>query len=126
RTLRVLRAPAAMEVRFLWPPTLTFSQTDRYDPEPERIRHSDIQNTWHLTASTTEPSATMQFVTVLMPHRIGSETFLPKTELDRAQDSMTVKLAFDNGAEDTVRFQPGHSQVVVRRAKPHRTVGADR
>ncbi|MCX7825837.1 MAG: DUF4962 domain-containing protein, partial [Verrucomicrobiae bacterium] len=83
RTLSVRRDPAAMEVRFLLPTALSFSQTDRYEPEPERIRHPDAKNTWHLTAGTTQPGTTAQFLTVLMPHRIGTESSLPKTELVR-------------------------------------------
>ncbi|MBM3858407.1 MAG: DUF4962 domain-containing protein [Verrucomicrobia bacterium] len=104
RTLRVNRDPAAMEVRFLWPLALSFSQNDRYEPEPERIKSGDIKNTWHLTAGTTEPSATMQFVTVLMPHRIGNEASLPKAELVRGNADITVKLTTSDGSQDTITF----------------------
>jgi hypothetical protein len=106
RTLRVNRDPAAMEVRFLLPSALSFSQTDQYEPDVERIRHPDAKNTWHLTAGTTEPSATMQFVTVLLPYRNGNEASLPKAELARDDGALTVKLTSPDGSQDSITFGP--------------------
>jgi len=113
RTLRVRREPAAMEVRFLSPSALSFTQTDRYEPEPERIRHPDAKNTWHLTAGTTQPDATMQFVTVLMSYRIGNESSLPKTELVRGDGAVGVKLTAPDGAEDIVAFRAGDAKTIT-------------
>jgi len=113
RTLHVLRDPAAMEVRFLLPSALSFSQTDRYEPEVERIRHPDAKNTWHLTAGTTQPSATMQFVTVLMPYRIGNEASLPRAELVRGDSAIAVKLTAPDGSQDIVAFRTGAAKTAA-------------
>jgi hypothetical protein len=102
RTLRIERAPAAMNVHLLLPEQVSFSQSDRYQPEPEQGRWD---NTWHLTASTTQPSPATQFLAVLLPHRIGKEEVLPKVELVRGQGALGVKLAFSDGAEELVVFR---------------------
>lgn len=53
-------------IEFLEPSGLQMTQTDQYDPNPrERIKLRE----WHLTASTTEPQRTIEFVTVMRPHR---------------------------------------------------------
>jgi hypothetical protein len=53
-------------IEFLEPAGLKMTQTDQYDPNPrERIKLRE----WHLTASTTEPQRTIEFVTVMRPHR---------------------------------------------------------
>jgi len=61
RVLRVRRDPAAMDVHLLLPRKVRFSQTDKYDPQPEamsgRGRYSD---TWHLTAGTIKPARFVQ------------------------------------------------------------------
>ena len=55
-------------IEFLEPSGLEMTQTDQYDPNPrERIKLRE----WHLTASTTEPQRTIEFVTVMRPHRTG-------------------------------------------------------
>jgi hypothetical protein len=95
RALRVERAPAAMRVKLLLPAQLTFTQTDKYVPEPEVVKgKGNYKNTWHLTASTVERRPTAQFLTVLMPHRIGAEAALPKAELPQGK-----------GAEDLIVFR---------------------
>ena len=91
-----------MDVHLLLPETVTISQTDRYDPEPESGQWA---NTWHLTASTTRPEAQGQFLTVLLPHRIGREAALPKVELVRGTGALGVRLLFPDGAEDVVAFR---------------------
>jgi hypothetical protein len=102
RVLRLERPPAAMNVHLLLPEEIAFSQTDRYDPEPESDRW---ENTWHLTASTLRPAATAQFLTVLLPHRQGREATLPKVELRRGEGALGVRLVHPNGAEDVVAFR---------------------
>jgi hypothetical protein len=53
-------------IEFLEPPGLQMTQTDQYDPNPRpRIKLRE----WHLTASTTEPARTVEFVTLMRPHR---------------------------------------------------------
>lgn len=102
RLLHVERTPAAMNVHFLLPTELAFSQTDRYDPEPEQ---GQWQNTWHLTASTVRAEEKGHFLTVLMPYRVGQEPALPKVELLQGQGAVGVRLIFPDGAEDQVAFR---------------------
>ena len=108
RKLRIERAPAAMDVRLLLPEAITFLQTDKYDPEPERLKgRGEMQNTWHLTASTIQPSTSAQFLSVLMPHRLGAESKLPKIELVPGKGALGVRLTTPDGFEDLVAFRTG-------------------
>lgn len=112
RILYVRRQPAAMEVRLLLPTELVFSQTDRYEPEPEKLRgpdpgkiRGDIPNTWHLTAGTPAAATTAQFLTVLLPHRVGGETNLPRSGLLEGDGALGVRLTWPDGSEDIVAFR---------------------
>ncbi|HIE51291.1 MAG TPA: DUF4962 domain-containing protein [Armatimonadetes bacterium] len=102
RFLRIERPPAAMNVHLLLPTEVTFSQTDKYDPEPESGRW---ENTWHLTASTVRPQTTVQFLSVLLPHRLGREATLPKVELLRGEGALGVRVTRAEGAEEVVVFR---------------------
>ena len=103
--LTIRREPAAMEVRLLLPAGLQFSQTDRYEPEPERVKRGEIHNTWHLTAGTAEPSTTGRFLSVLTPHRAGGESPVTETELTQGEGTLGVRLRAADGAEDLVIFR---------------------
>jgi hypothetical protein len=103
--LTIRHEPAAMEVRLLLPVGLAFSQTDKYEPEPERVKRGEVRNTWHLTAATTSPNATGRFLTVLTPHRAGSDSPVAKTELVQGDGAVGVRLRFADGAEDVVAFR---------------------
>ena len=104
--LRIRRGVAAMDVHVLRPEKVKFSQTDRYDPEPER---GEWVNTWHLTAETHRRAAVGRFLTVFLPHRKGAKTSLPK-----------VKLLSGSGAIGTLlTFPDGTTQVVAFRTDPH-------
>lgn len=105
RTLRIERAPAAMDVRMLAPDDLAFEQTDRYVPEPEDTQ-GGWQNTWHLAAGTVRPEPRARFLAVLLPHRLGQEATLPRVER-AGGDAGGVRLTFPDGAEDVVLFLPG-------------------
>jgi hypothetical protein len=103
--LTIRHEPAAMEVRLLLPAGLAFSQIDKYEPEPERVKRGEVRNTWHLTAATTEPSATGRFLSVLTPHRAGSDPLVTKTELLQDDGAVGARLKFADGAEDVVAFR---------------------
>ena len=79
--VRITRNDAQLDVSFLSPVGLTFSQTDQFTVPPER----DYPNQWHLTAETNERRDTCRFVTVLLPHRTGE------------QDAAEVKLISGEG-----------------------------
>jgi len=104
RVLRVVNPPAAMDVHLLLPEKVSFTQTDRYEPEPESIA-GDWSNTWHLTASTTEPARQARFLAVLLPYREGKEAGLPRVELIQGAGAVGVKLTARDGAEDVVAFR---------------------
>jgi hypothetical protein len=112
RILRVENAPAAMDVHLLLPERVTFSQTDRYDPEPESTK-GRWENTWHLTAGTVSPARAAQFLTVLVPHRDGKEATLPKVELVRGTGTVGVRLTAADGARDLVAFRTDPQAEVV-------------
>jgi hypothetical protein len=59
------------KVDFLYPADLRISQTDKFDPPP-RPRVKLLEH--HLTAATSEPDATQDFVTVLRPSLKGQRT----------------------------------------------------
>jgi len=112
RILRVKNAPAAMDVHLLLPERVSFSQTDRYDPEPESTK-GRWENTWHLTAGTVSPARATQFLTVLLPHRDGQEAALPKVELVRGTGAAGVRLTAADGARDLVAFRTDPEAEVV-------------
>ncbi len=71
RNIEVRSGDVVCDVDFLEPPGLTFAQTDQYDPNPrERVKLRE----WHLTATTAKKSRTIEFVTLLRPHRNGENT----------------------------------------------------
>ena len=56
------------KIRMLLPRGLSFSQTNQYDPNPrERIKLRE----WHLTATTKDKSKSVEFITLIRPHRKG-------------------------------------------------------
>jgi hypothetical protein len=112
RILRVENAPAAMNVHLLLPDKVDFTQTDKYDPEPEPTK-GRWSNTWHLTASTVTPSRTARFLAVLLPHRRGKENLLPKVEPLQGQGAVGVRLTSSNEAQDVVAFRTSSEPTTV-------------
>jgi len=104
RVLRIENSPAAMNVHLLLPDKVDFTQTDKYEPEPESTKGRWL-NTWHLTASTAAPARSTRFLAVLMPHRQGKEDTLPKVELLPGQGAAGVRLTSPDGAQDVVGFR---------------------
>jgi hypothetical protein len=102
--LRVTNAPAAMDVRLLLPDNLSFTQTDKYEPEPESTA-GKWANTWHLTASTAAPAPRAQFLAVFLVHREGEQSRVPHVELLRGTGAVGVKLTARDGSHDVVAFR---------------------
>jgi hypothetical protein len=69
-TVTVARGAARLKVQFLQPGALSFSQTDQFSVAPEA---PNMPNQWHLAASTSEPTARRQFLTVLLPYPDGAQ-----------------------------------------------------
>jgi hypothetical protein len=88
QTVRIRRRNAGLEVHFLAPAGLSFSQTDQFTAPPEREyarREAGFADQWHLTAETTEAAQACRFLTVLLPYRVVQEdqpravTLLPES-----------------------------------------------
>ncbi len=112
RVLRVENDPAAMNVHLLLPDDVEFTQTDRYQPEPEPIARQ-WENTWHLTASTTAPARGKQFLAVMLVHRRGQESTLPTVELVPGTGAVGVRLTARDGSTDIVAFRTDGQAAVV-------------
>ncbi len=91
--LKVSEGDVDCDINILAPAGLKFSQTDQYDPNPrERIKVRE----WHLTATTPEKAKTIEFVTVLRPHK--KEVVLPlEATLTREGDAYLLKAALHEG-----------------------------
>ncbi|MGB4729078.1 MAG: DUF4962 domain-containing protein [Thermogutta sp.] len=114
--LNITNEPAALQVHLLLPEKLEFSQTDRYDPEPEPIAR-DWQNTWHLTAATPAPAQRVHYLAVFLPHRVGQSATLPRVELIRGEGAVGVRLKATDESEDLVGFRTDPQATKVRIAK---------
>ena len=113
QVLHIENTPAAMDVHLLLPRGVSFTQTDRYVPEPEPTK-GKWSNTWHLTAGTTNPERSAQFLAVLLPHRVGQDTKLPKVEVLQGSGAVGVRLTGRDGAQDVVGFRTDlHAKTVT-------------
>ena len=69
RQIRVRNNDVVCDIDFLTPSGLSFEQTDQYDPNP---RPRITLREWHLTATTSEKSKRMEFVTLYRPHKVSN------------------------------------------------------
>ena len=109
RTLTVRRDPADMTVHILLPSPkdVKLSQTDQYDPPPEqhKTRPREYKKTWHLTAETTTPAITGQFLTVFIVRHKDRPQTLPQVALVPGKGAVGVKLTHPGGGSDVVAFR---------------------
>jgi len=106
RVLRVRREPAAMDVHVLLPRKVRISQTDQYDPKPEKsFKGRPYADTWHLTAETTAPAATGRFLTVLVVRRTDAKAKPPTVALVEGAGAVGVRLAMPGGEAQLVAFR---------------------
>jgi hypothetical protein len=108
--LRVERPQAGLIAQYLAPGELSFRQWDGYDPPPRE----KFPNQWHVEASTKEPRARIDMITVLVPHRAGR---VPELSVSRVETDQVVgaegKLAgipfrvifLKDGVEPPVQFE---------------------
>ena len=68
---RIEQPKAVLDVAYLSPVPVKFTQTDGFDPPPSTARGGSFPNHWHLETATTEPRAELGMVTVLVPQRAG-------------------------------------------------------
>jgi len=106
RVLHVRRDPAAMDVHVLLPQKVRFTQTDKYDPEPEgSVGRGRYVNTWHLTAATAAPAETARFLTVFLVRRSDRKTKLPTVRLAAGKGAVGVVLTMPDGSREVVAFR---------------------
>ncbi len=97
QTATISRGDARLLAEWVWPAGLDISQTDQFsvpDTRPGSV------NQWHLTASTTDPSRTQEFVTVLRPYR-ADDTTEPLIERIEAPGAIGARVRC-GGSTDTV------------------------
>ena len=96
----IARPKASLEVRFLAPANLTFSQTDTYNPPPELPKYAQ---TWHLSAQA-QPAKAVVFLSVLLPYRQNHQPQLPETKLLESASAIGVELKWPDGSRSIVGF----------------------
>ncbi len=85
---------AGLRISLLTPEGLEITQTDEFDTPPQE--HIQLDE-WHLTAATTEPAATRQFVALMRPHRLGDEVPVA-SELQRSPAGHAIRAALADGS----------------------------
>ena len=91
--VRVRNGDVVCDIDFLAPSSLTFSQTDQYDPNP---RPRITLREWHLTAKTKDKKRQMEFVTLYRTHRVKDK--LPdEASLERIEGGYLLKAKLSDG-----------------------------
>ncbi len=78
--LRLDQENSRLDVRYLSPVPLTFTQTDGFKPRPSR----EFPNIWHVETGTTEARGELGMVTVMVPQRAGKPVAWQATRTDSA------------------------------------------
>jgi hypothetical protein len=91
--VQVRNGDVVCDIDFLTPSSLTFSQTNQYDPNPRpRIKLRE----WHLTAKTEDKKRQMEFVTLYRPHR-ASDSLPDEVSLERIEGGYLLKAKLSDG-----------------------------
>ena len=93
RQIQVRNDDVVCDIDFLTPSSLSFEQTDQYDPNP---RPRITLREWHLTATTPEKSNSMEFVTLYRPHRIADDV-PDEALLERIEGGYVLKAKLSDG-----------------------------
>jgi hypothetical protein len=72
--LLVKNGNVGMNVFFLSPEDLHFSQTSKFPVEPEE-RYKGAPDQWHFTATTTEETDEMRYLVLMIPRRLDNEKY---------------------------------------------------
>jgi hypothetical protein len=89
------QSKAGVEVRYLSATPLTFKQWDGFEPKPSK----PFPNQWHVQAGTTEKSASLGMLTVMVPYRAGQKT---AWKAERLESSTAIGLRFERGGKTTM------------------------
>ena len=100
--LQLEQENSRLEVRYLSPVTLTFAQTDGFNPPPSR----EFPNIWHVETGTTELRREMGMITILVPQRTGKPVAWRASRTDSAE-AAAVEITIE-GRRHSIRFpRPG-------------------
>jgi len=91
--IRVVNGGASARANILWPPDLSVTQTDKFDPPP-RPRVKLVE--YHLTAATVRPERAQHFVTVIRPHR-STQTLQGEAKLREVEAGFLVTVPVSDG-----------------------------
>ena len=129
RNIEVRSGDVVCPIDFMEPAGLTFTQTDQYDPNPrERVKLRE----WHLTATTAKKSRSVEFVTLMRPHRAGQDVsnkaglrridggYVLTAELSDGQ--VTVLLPTDDSSELTSGNLSAKGKIAAQRVGPNGSV----
>ena len=97
-TVELAVGDAVGRLQFFEPAELTFKQTDQFSPppagwRPDKKKHAEFPNQWHLMASTIEPASQQRFVSVLQVWRKGERDGLPAVEIERDAEGVTLHVS---------------------------------
>ncbi len=105
--LRLDQENSRLDVRYLSPVPLTFTQTDGFKPRPSR----EFPNIWHVETGTTEARGELGMVTVMVPQRAGKPVAWQATRTDSAGGAL-VELTVE-GRRHSIQFpSPGGTAAV--------------
>ena len=127
--IRLQVGDVACRIRMIQPRELSFSQTNQYDPNPrERVGLRE----WHLTAKTKEKNRSVEFITLIWPHRNGQEPphNVKLDSLDAgyslsaklSDGSVTMLLPTDDAVELSVDGLRSKGRIAVQRLTKEGTV----
>lgn len=104
QTVRIARGNARLDVHFLIPVGLAFSQTDQFPVPPER----EQPNQWHLKAETMTPTESCQFLTALLPYRADQSKAKRSVTLQSGEGRLAVEVVAE-GKRHVVTFRTGQA-----------------
>ncbi|MFC1563038.1 DUF4962 domain-containing protein [candidate division KSB1 bacterium] len=105
--IQIINDDVVCDIDFLTPTGLSFEQTNQYDPNPRpRIKLRE----WHLTATTTEKSERMEFITLYRSHRVKDKA-PSEASLEKIEGGYALKVKLSDG--EVVALLPTDKQAVL-------------
>ncbi|MCP5515868.1 MAG: DUF4962 domain-containing protein [Verrucomicrobiales bacterium] len=103
--LVVTQPNAGAVIDYLGAGPLVFRQWDGYTPPPTR----EFPNQWHLEAATSKPSATVQMLTLIVPHRSGRR---PEVRSERLESptALGVRVVIDGEVKHAAFRRGGEAE----------------
>lgn len=112
QTLQLKTDTGSLDIAFLAPAALVFSQTDKFDPPPHDWAKFTL-NEWHFTAATERPEKSLDFITII---RVDNADMT--ASMTQEADGAAVSLVLPEG---TARILLGKERFQVQYADLDRT-----